>query len=267
VIGERLIFHGLAWPTAKAVPVSKADPLRVSDNDRPTGTADRFGVASAASEPAGTDLTQFAKALQDFPTFGSVSRQNSHSRSLMLTAPSGHGRPWQADAPEAFWRDFAALNLSSDADGMVAFVRRRGDPEGLLNRPGASADSGRWRTPLHNGLRYFAACWTEADEQGVSHCNRDPHDAVEWWQLRLFPAISPQIELIPAEGGTGLALYARALGAFMALSAASALERKIQMRRCRHCDSWFELRRKDMLFCSATCRAALFNSAKQKGER
>ena len=194
VIGERLIFHGLAWPTAKAVPVSKADPLRVSDNDRPTGTADRFGVASAASEPAGTDLTQFAKALQDFPTFGSVSRQNSHSRSLMLTAPSGHGRPWQADAPEAFWRDFAALNLSSDADGMVAFVRRRGDPEGLLNRPGASADSGRWRTPLHNGLRYFAACWTEADEQGVSHCNRDPHDAVEWWQLRLFPAISPQIE-------------------------------------------------------------------------
>ena len=262
MIGEQLIFYGLAWPTAKVVSVVEPGPRWASDRDRLRQNLEkRSGRRCSGRHWRNRAIWTASEKLSaaDFckqPT----------TRDWLLAAPSGvsKGRVWQADAASAIWRDFAALDLS-DADSVVSFVRRRGDPEGLLNRPGASADSGRWRTPLHDGLGYFAACWTDADERGVSRCSRDSRDATAWWRLLLFPAIAPQIEVIPAaDGGTGLAMRARTLGAFMALSAASALERRIQMRRCRYCESWFELRRKDMQFCSATCRAALAN--KQKGE-
>jgi hypothetical protein len=277
VIGEQLIFYGLAWPTAKVVSVVEPGPRWASDRDRLRQNLEKLSDSAPSTFCTALEKLSAADFYKQPRHWGHAHMRRkdwpsglpfctSRTRDWLLAAPSGvsKGRVWQADAASAIWRDFAALDLS-DADSVVSFVRRRGDPEGLLNRPGASADSGRWRTPLHDGLGYFAACWTDADERGVSRCSRDSRDATAWWRLLLFPAIAPQIEVIPAaDGGTGLAMRARTLGAFMALSAASALERRIQMRRCRYCESWFELRRKDMQFCSATCRAALAN--KQKGE-
>ena len=48
-----------------------------------------------------------------------------------------------------------------------------------------------------------------------------------------------------------MTLRPQTLRAFMALSAASARERAISMRRCAYCDDWFELRRSDAVYCSA----------------
>jgi hypothetical protein len=52
-----------------------------------------------------------------------------------------------------------------------------------------------------------------------------------------------------------LAMRPRTLAAFMSISAASALRRKVLMWTCLHCGHWFEVHRKDALFCTAACRA------------
>ena len=57
-------------------------------------------------------------------------------------------------------------------------------------------------------------------------------------------------------GAPDLVLRANSLAAFLWLSAVSALKRRVAMRRCRTCGDWFELPRRDALYCSNACRVA-----------
>jgi hypothetical protein len=74
--------------------------------------------------------------------------------------------------------------------------------------------------------------------------------------------VTEDIEPVLDPHGPGLGFRARSLHAFMLMSAASALERRVPMRRCAHCNSWFEALRSDTRYCSGSCRA-LHNTAKR----
>ena len=182
-----------------------------------------------------------------------------------VSVGSGNGRPWHTATPQGFWRDFGTLNLA-DEDAVTAFVQRRGDPLGvMIVRVPSSSDVAQWQMPLHFGLGLLARCWTEAGERdGVSQCIGAGRDVATFWRRTLQPAIVGDVEMIAADEGVRFIPRARTLGAFMVLSAISALERAVPMRRCQHCGSWFEVRHARMRVCSATCRVAM---SKQKGQK
>lgn len=87
----------------------------------------------------------------------------------------------------------------------------------------------------------------------------------EWFMrdadIPLLKEVEPAFD---PNGGPDIVLRAKSLAAYMALSAASALERRVDMRRCTHCGSWLELTRREALFCSSSCRA--FHSQQRAGK-
>src|SRR5262249_22952726 len=52
---------------------------------------------------------------------------------------------------------------------------------------------------------------------------------------------------------------AHTLAGYLVASALSALRRRVPMRRCIYCSSWFELHRSEAMYCSPSCRAAHHN--------
>lgn len=190
------------------------------------------------------------------------------SRDIFTLTASRGGRPWTATQPDAFWRDFAEIDLN-DADAVTAFIGRRGDPQGLLDDVGET-NTGHWGN-LTALLLTAARAWDPEDADGVSRIAADPQRLREgdYFLVKDATGILKDLEPIPAPTGPGLALRARTLAAFMAGSAASALNRRVSMRRCRHCQSWFEIPRRDIRFCSASCRATHHKTEKETshGER
>jgi hypothetical protein len=216
---HRILYAGTAWPTAEVV----------------------------ARQPI---VTKFV------PPAGQQVRQGFD---YTLTA-TGKGKAWSATRPLAFWRDFTAVaNHDAGAEApMLAFVQRWGDPGGKINGKDGAAESWDW-VMLTASLLHISRAWDEPGADGVSRYSGDyarAREAIAYWRNFLFPNIAADIELqIDPVGGIGLVPRANTLAAFMGLSAASAMARAVPMRRCRYCDGWFELARRDARYCSAACRA------------
>jgi hypothetical protein len=173
---------------------------------------------------------------------------------LVEVAASGHGRKWQTDVALGFWRDFTELS-SDDVDGIVAFIRRYGDPDGALDR-GEVTHTGGWKN-LKALLGTAASAWEPAGEDGVSHIAADPQrlKLAEWFLRDNPTGVLEDVKPMLDPHGPRLVVRARKLSTFMCLSALSAVARRVPMRRCEHCGSWLELTRKDSRFCSGTCRS------------
>jgi hypothetical protein len=182
------------------------------------------------------------------------------SRTIFTLAASGRGRRWSATRPDGFWRDFTELELA-DTEAVTAFVRRRGDPDGLLDAS-TETHTGHWYN-LRTVLGTAAQAWEPADAAGISRLTAD-RGRLEYANFFVrnpdYPVVK-DLEPVPDPAGPGFAFRARTLAAFMTASAASALERRIAFRRCDHCRSWFEANRKDARFCSGSCRS--FHSQKK----
>ena len=174
---------------------------------------------------------------------------------LVEVAASGHGRKWETDVSLGFWRDFVELPLDN-ADAIVGFTSRYGDPYGALDR-GEVMHTGGWKN-LKALLGTAASAWEPAGPDGVSQVAADPQrrKLAEWF-LRddPMPLLKETEPVLDPHGGPRVVLRAKSLSAFMCLSALSALDRRVPMRRCERCGSWLELNRKDSRFCSGTCRS------------
>jgi hypothetical protein len=173
---------------------------------------------------------------------------------VLVLATSGQGQRYQVDATEGWWRDFAELQVG-DEHRAVSFVRRRGDPRNELT-PDRSIDTGRW-TGLLNILRPAALCWERRDNFETSKFIADD-DRVALF-LQTLPATWAAEEMGLAYRGMTPVPVAHTLTGYLVASAISALRRRIPMRRCRYCSSWFELHRREAMFCSPSCRAAYGN--------
>jgi hypothetical protein len=181
------------------------------------------------------------------PSYVQDTRPRPNPRRLFSFAPQGNGRRWTATAPEGFWRDFCEIDLN-DAESVIAFVRRRGDPHG-------DRHTGHWLN-LQAVLGTATRAWEPEDAGGFSQLTTD-HSRLAVANQFLGADRRPfadDLEVVRDPSGPGFALAAKSLAAFMAASAASALSRKVAMRRCEHCSSWFEAARRDVRFCSASCR-------------
>jgi hypothetical protein len=184
----------------------------------------------------------------------SVARAVPAGTGLFEIKTSGHGRKWETGTSLAFWRDFHDLPLE-DGDAVAAFVRRRGYP-GSLNR-GEVMHTGSWKG-LKALLGTAAGAWEPAGADGVSLVAADPKRLkLADWFLRdnPTPVLNDAESVLDPGGSPRTVLRAKSLAAFMCLSALSALDRRVPMRRCEHCGSWLELNRKDSRFCSGSCRS------------
>ena len=195
-----------------------------------------------------------------FRTHPHIEDYRPPSRTIFTLAATGRGRRWSSTRPQGFWRDFAELKID-DGEAVTEFIRRRGDPQGLLD-VGAETHTGTW-VNLTAVLKTAAQAWEPEDGKGVSRLTTDPQRLrYANWFIREKKPFLGDLEAVPDPEGPGLALRARSLQAFMTASAASALERRVAMRRCDHCGSWFEAIRKDARFCSGSCRT--FHSQQRK---
>jgi hypothetical protein len=178
---------------------------------------------------------------------------NAGEVEVLALATTGQGRRYQVNTVEGWWRDFAELQVG-DEHRAISFLRRRGDPVGEL-APDRSTHTGRW-TGMLNILRPAALCWERRDDFAISRFIADD-DRVD-----LFLSTLPTTwigEMGLAYRGLTPVPVAHTLAAYLVASAISALRRRAPMRRCLYCSSWFELHRREAMFCSPSCRAAHFN--------
>ena len=171
---------------------------------------------------------------------------------------AGKPRTWATNTTAAFWRSFVeAGGPDGDADQVAQFVRRYGDPHGALTDTHAVSTSD-WFGMLCE-LAVIAKAWEPAGADGVSRISADPvrvNDAEAWIRFRAKD-FAAEFTIIPnPEGAPDLALRANTLAAFMWASATSALNRRVPMRRCDTCGTWYELQFKNALYCSGACRTA-----------
>lgn len=186
------------------------------------------------------------------------------SSGLFEITATGRGRKWQTDSTLAFWRSFAELDLD-DGDAVARFAQHHGDP--WLNLDvGERSHTLAWK-PLAVVLAEFAAAWGPAGKDGVSRVAADQHGfkrAEMALRDRAVP-LTDHLEVLPdPKGGLGLVVRAKSLAAFMSASAASALHRRVPMRRCQHCGDWMEAIRRDARFCSSSCRSFYSQQRKEK---
>ncbi|NKM56360.1 hypothetical protein GFL21_17855 [Rhizobium anhuiense] len=170
---------------------------------------------------------------------------------------SGHGRPIELAGPAAWWRNFSELDLD-DPDAVVGFVKRRGDPSGILS-PSAQSDSSSW-FDIAAPLKLAATCWTR--NRGESACVPQVGFMEALASSREF---RERINYVPYvwDGAFSVRLNAETLAAFMITSAILHLHSRVDMAVCQHCGDWFELKRRGSMYCSPSCRAAASTEAKK----
>jgi hypothetical protein len=166
---------------------------------------------------------------------------------------TGKGRPYSVGYAEGWWRDFADLPLD-DERRVLSFLGRRGDPFGKLAPDGTQIATLHWRG-LQAVLGQAAAAWTQPDEAGVSHFRPEMFKLAEW--VLSIPEWTGQIGVVYR--GLVPVLSTKLLAAYMCAAAAASLRAGLGMRRCLYCSSWFELHRREAMFCTPSCRAAHFN--------
>lgn len=146
--------------------------------------------------------------------------------------------------------------------GVETFLKRHGDPAGGLDRGTVAAavgDTFEWGLLIER-LRMVAEAWDEPNERGISSMSRDKYRleiADKALRLQLSGGVDGEIrnEIDIQYTDRGLTLRPQTLRAFMTISAASARERGISMKKCLYCSDWFELRRSDAVYCSPSCQA------------
>jgi len=167
---------------------------------------------------------------------------------------TGRGQQYQVESAEGWWRDFAELQLTNEQRA-ISFVRRRGDPRNELT-PDRPIHTGRW-TELLNRLRPAALCWEYRANFEVSKFIADD-DRVALF-LHQLPATWAAEEMGLTYRGLTPIPRAHTLAGYLVAATLSALRRRVSMRRCLYCSSWFELHRAGAVFCSPSCRAAYGN--------
>lgn len=172
---------------------------------------------------------------------------------------SGHGRPVELAGPAAWWRNFSELNLD-DPDAVIGFVRRRGDPTGMLS-PSTQSDSSQW-FDVAAPLKLAATCWTR-NRVGRSACVPQTGFMEALAASREF---RERINYVPHiwDGAFSVRLNAETLAAFMITSAILHLHSRVDMAVCQQCGDWFVLQRRGTQFCSPSCRAAHSTSKKER---
>jgi hypothetical protein len=181
---------------------------------------------------------------------------DAESRFVNITGAVGKGRRWTPEPIDATWRSLAELDLDSFPDS-AHFVRRRGDPYGVL-KPDNFISTTQW-IYLAEALRLAAAAWQPPDATGTSYPTKDRAKLVEAGRFLQHAGAAPllaTLTVVPNSSGVGLSLSAPTLAAFLIARAALALANPLPMRRCAECGFWFEMRRMSQpRFCSSSCRA------------
>ena len=86
----------------------------------------------------------------------------------LIIETTGQGWSYSAVGGEGWWRDFAELPLD-DERRVLSFLRRRGDPFGVLAPGGKQISTCDWRI-LKATLKCAAMAWDpQPDATGVSH--------------------------------------------------------------------------------------------------
>jgi hypothetical protein len=250
---ERVFFSGKRWASARIVRTQRVPSMEgllrgaVVPNVRAAQASpamwSKYNPAGRGAVPPG---------LEGEPTPCSV-------YTLSVTDASS-GRHWATTEPQGFWRSFAALNfIDGDGSDVLRFTQRHGDLNNILG-PKRPVDTSDWVAPAIN-FAAVAAAWEPAgsDDGGVSYLTTNEERlrvADATLRTVLLPAAARACDHIPDPVSLGLTTRALNMAAYMAVSAASALRRGVQMRRCRTCSDWYEPRRDDQQHCSASCRAA-----------
>jgi hypothetical protein len=172
----------------------------------------------------------------------------------LVLATTGQGQHYQVDSVEGWWRDFAEILVGAE-ERVVSFVRRRGDPLGELT-PDRSTHTGRW-AQLLNLLHIAALGWEHRNDLETSKFIA-ADDRIKLF-LSLLPATWASEQMGLTYRGLTPMPVAHTLTGYLVASAISALRRQVPMRRCLYCSSWFELHRREAMYCSPSCRAAHFN--------
>jgi len=181
---------------------------------------------------------------------------------IFRIAAAGREKSWTATRPQAFWRTYGELLAEADdpsgGEREAALVRRFGpvgEPE---------LEAGELVVYTGSVAQWFfqeiAKAWELEDADGFSRLSLDRRRrdlARTWLSRHVLLSVAGDID-VTFDLELRPQLQARSLYAFMALSAASMLQRRASMRRCQHelCRLWYEPQRSDMRYCSNTCRVA-----------
>ena len=238
--GETLYFEGLRFPAAKVIATASV-PISVSPPIPPQATG---GI----------------------PWPRLPGPKGSAARNVFTLATSGRGRKWSTTEPMAFWMNFGELDLENSNE-VVGFVRSRGDPDGRLDEKTQISTVGWWDHAALLGVA--ASLWEETDAEGVKRVTSNK----ERYQLAMDYCFGPDslsqnlrnefYVVWDRKPPYGLVPATRSLFAFMVASASSALGRRVPLRRCDFCGTWTEWTRKDIRFCSSSCRS-LYSQRKDK---
>jgi hypothetical protein len=183
----------------------------------------------------------------------------------LIIETTGQGRPYSVNFAEGWWRDLAELALD-DEKRVLSFLRRRGDPLGVLEPGGKQISTHDWRD-LKAVLERAVVAWDkQPDKEGVSHFRLEKLRSAE----HMFDRAAHPVPTDPAATGwadelgvhySGISKshHARTLRAYLCAAAAACVEAGLDMRRCDYCHSWFTLHYANARQCSASCRAAHFN--------
>jgi hypothetical protein len=173
---------------------------------------------------------------------------------------SGKGKPFKAETAQAWWRNFAQIDVASETD-VVGFVQRHGDPLDELGSTGFS-DTSKWaeiQKPLKAAAEYWlpsrnhvSQTYALFPERRTKALNALAYS--EWFKVR-------QEQAVVGSDFTFRAI-AENLAAYMILSALINIKRNIHMTACRNCSDWFELQRQGSKFCTPSCRAIYSKSKK-----
>lgn len=188
-------------------------------------------------------------------------------RTVFQIKTTGRGRKSQWDDTRAFWRNFAHLNIHSEAD-VLDFVKRRGDPFGHLSAENTQTDTGQWEELVHY-LRPLHHLWSKPDEEtGESHIVANQNaitsameHLTDWKEFTR--SVQPNLYIDREDGQFKTMLRTTTLAGFMMANAMLQTQARATMVRCAHCADYFTISRKAR-FCSASCRA-LYSTANVKG--
>lgn len=196
-----------------------------------------------------------------------AARVAGHSTALVAGEPpslvievSGSGRAYAVLHAEGWWRDLAELR-PHDESRVLSFLQRRGDPLGLL-APGHRIDTKDWKGLIWT-FRQAAMAWGPRQALEVSTYGGGEVQPVEGERAFLkslqtnYPGWAADLGV--TFQGLEPVVKADSLQAYMIAAAMAGLRRKLPMRPCNYCSSWFYVTHAAARFCTSSCRAASGN--------
>ena len=178
----------------------------------------------------------------------------------LIIETSGAGRPYTVNFAEGWWRDLAECRLD-DETRVLRFLRRRGDPFGVLAPDGTQISTRTWRD-LQRVLEVAAWAWEpQPNATGISRFRpeklRGAEHMFDMAPGRASTGWANELDL--TYSGVSLSIRAKVLAAYLCAAAATSVRGGLDMRRCDFCHSWFTLHYASARHCSNSCRAAYNN--------